>query len=306
MATTIRVKDLDIIYLSYDEPNCEENWADLQNKWPKAQRVHGVKGSDAAHKACAELAETDRFITVDGDNKIRERFLNTEWTFDDTWNVKDSVLSFPAQNAVNGLQYGNGGIKIWPKHVVLNMRTHEAADDAHGQAGTDFCWVLDYVLMPGVWSDVHMNSTPAQAWRAGFREGVKLGLADGVQIKDATEWRRRQVKNNFDRLCSWLQVGMDTKNGVYAILGARMGLHRTVLTDWDASAVQDFDNLDYIYEKEVSTIENPLKRIQELGTELMTNLKMPIGADPLNSLQSQWFKTVFTNPQRTEPKRLKG
>ena len=263
MATTIRVKDLDIIYLSYDEPNCEENWADLQSKWPKAQRVHGVKGSDAAHKACAELAETDRFITVDGDNKIRERFLNTEWTFDDTWDVKDSILSFPAQNAVNGLQYGNGGIKIWPKHVVVNMRTHEAADDAHGQAGTDFCWVLDYVLMPGVWSDVHMNSTPAQAWRAGFREGVKLGLVDGVQVKDTTEWRRRQVKNNFDRLCSWLQVGMDAKNGVYAILGARMGLHRTVLTDWDASAVQDFDNLDYIYEKEVSTIENTLKRIQE-------------------------------------------
>ena len=306
MATTIRVKDLDIIYLSYDEPNCEENWRDLQAKWPKAQRVHGVKGSDAAHKACAELAQTDRFITVDGDNKIRERFLNTEWRFDESWDVADSVLSFPAQNAVNGLQYGNGGIKIWPKHVVLNMRTHEAADDAQGQAGTDFCWVLDYVLMPGVWSDVHMNSTPAQAWRAGFREGVKLGLVDGVQIKDTNEWRQRQVKNNYDRLCSWLQVGMDAKNGVYAILGARMGLHRTVLRDWDASAVQDFDNLDYIYEQEVLSLENPLKKIQELGTHLISQLKMPIGADPLNTLQSQWFKTVFTNPQRTEPRRLKG
>ena len=36
---------------------------------PWAKRVHGVEGSDAAHKACANLSETDRFITVDGDNR---------------------------------------------------------------------------------------------------------------------------------------------------------------------------------------------------------------------------------------------
>jgi hypothetical protein len=306
MPTTIKIKDLDIVYLSYDEPNCEENWADLQSKCPRAQRVHGVKGSDAAHKACAELAQTSRFITVDGDNKIRERFLNSEWQFDDTWDITDSVLSFPAENAVNGLQYGNGGIKVWPKHVVLNMRTHEAADDSHSDAGTDFCWVLDYVLMPGVWSDVHMNSTPAQAWRAGFREGVKLGLVEGLQVRDVVDWRQGQVKNNYDRLCTWLQVGMDAKNGFYAILGARMGLHRTVLTDWDASAVQDFDNLDYIWEKEVEGKENLVVYCQELGTVLAKSLALPIDAVPLNPAQSNWFKTVFTNPTRTQPKRLKG
>ena len=306
MATTIRVRDLDIVYLSYDEPNCEENWRDLQAKWPRAQRVHGVKGSDAAHKACAELAQTDRFITVDGDNKIRERFLNTEWTFDDTWNITDSVLSFPAENAVNGLTYGNGGIKIWPKHVVLNMRTHEAADDAHGMAGTDFCWVLDYVLMPGVWSDVHINATAAQAWRAGFREGVKLGLVEGVKVTDPLKWRTAQVKNNFDRLCVWTQVGLDKPFGLYTIYGARMGLHKTVCTDWDASQVQDFDYLNYLWESTVEPVENVLNEVQYLGTKLRDQLKMPIDPLPLNSYQSQWFKTVFTNPSRSEPRRLKG
>ena len=54
------VTELDIFYISYDEPNCEENWADLQRKIPWAKRVHGVEGSDAAHKACAERAETER------------------------------------------------------------------------------------------------------------------------------------------------------------------------------------------------------------------------------------------------------
>ena len=63
MNKKFRVTDYDIIYLSYDEPNAEENYADLCSKIPWAKRVHGVEGSDAAHKACAELSETDRFIT---------------------------------------------------------------------------------------------------------------------------------------------------------------------------------------------------------------------------------------------------
>ena len=72
----LKIAELDIIYLSYDEPNAEKNYADLLTKVPWAKRVHGVEGSDAAHKACAELSETDRFVTVDGDNTIRQDFIN--------------------------------------------------------------------------------------------------------------------------------------------------------------------------------------------------------------------------------------
>ena len=59
----MKIIDYDIIYLSYDEPNAEKNYADLLSKVPWAKRIHGIKGSDAAHKACANLSETDRFIT---------------------------------------------------------------------------------------------------------------------------------------------------------------------------------------------------------------------------------------------------
>lgn len=307
MTTTIKIKDLDIIYLSYDEPNCEENWMNLQRLWPQAQRVHGVKGSDAAHKECAKLAQTDRFCTVDGDNIVREYFPYREYTFDHTWDISNSVLSFPAVNVVNGLKYGNGGIKVWPKHVVMNMRTHEAAKDSKGEAGVDFCWTLDYVLMPDVMSDVHMNATPAQAWRAGFREGVKLSLVDGVQFEgSAVVWKSKIARSNFDRLCMWLQTGLDAENGFYSILGARMGVYRTMLTDWDASQVQDFDRLDYIYQTEVENNGKQEVFMQELGKELVAKLRMPISAEPLNPYQSQWIKTVFANPTRTEPKRLRG
>ena len=79
----VKIAELDIIYLSYDEPNAEKNYADLLSKVPWAKRVHGVEGSDAAHKACAKLSETDRFVTVDGDNTIRQDFINQVLDFDE-------------------------------------------------------------------------------------------------------------------------------------------------------------------------------------------------------------------------------
>ncbi len=81
MSQKIKVVDYDIIYLSYDEPNAEKNYADLCKKIPWAKRIHGVKGSDAAHKACANISDTERFITIDGDNIINPEFLTKQQTY---------------------------------------------------------------------------------------------------------------------------------------------------------------------------------------------------------------------------------
>ena len=155
--------DYDIIYLSYDEPNAEKNYADLCKIVPWAKRVHGVDGSDAAHKACAELSETDRFITVDGDNRIREDFLNQEIDFDEHADLQSTVISWCGRNEINGLMYGNGGLKCWPKQYVLNMRTHENADPNNAHAQVDFCWDAKYIQMNSCYSDVYNNETPGQA-----------------------------------------------------------------------------------------------------------------------------------------------
>ena len=72
------IAELDVIYLSYDEPQCEEFWADLLNKVPWAKRVHGVDGSDNAHRAAGESSETERFILVDGDNTVDPNFFNQQ------------------------------------------------------------------------------------------------------------------------------------------------------------------------------------------------------------------------------------
>jgi hypothetical protein len=301
--TTFTVTDIDIVYLSYDEPNAEANWAHLRNICPWAQRVHGIKGSDRAHKACADITEGTHMITVDGDNQINPKFFNQTWSFDSSWNVDSSVLSFSSLNVINGLTYGNGGIKLWPRHVVHAMQTHEAVSS--GSAAVDFCWHLDYVLMPGIWSTSLINHTPHQAWRAGFREGVKMALVNGQLIKNPAEWRSSMAKVNWDRLTVWLQVGLDQHNAAWAIMGARQGLHRAMLTDWDHSQVQSFDHLDHIWHEEVRDLADPQGYIRDLGVELRNRLGMAIEPEPLTPAQSKWFKSVFHQPERVEPRRLR-
>lgn len=302
--TIFTVQDIDIVYLSYDEPNCESNWQHLQAICPRALRVHGIKGSDAAHKACAAITEGTHMITVDGDNRIDPKFLAETWSFDHTWDLDSSVLSFSSVNVINGLCYGNGGIKIWPRQVVQEMQTHEAVTS--GTASVDFCWHLDYVLMPGIYSTSVINHTEYQAWRAGFREGVKMALVNGLLIPDPKQWRSSIARVNMDRLTVWLQVGMDQHNGDWAILGARQGLHRAMLTDWDHTQVQSFDHLDRIWQDEVQDLADPRGHMRDLGLELRNRLALAIEPQPLSPAQSLWFKSVFHQPARTEPRRLRS
>jgi nicotinamide riboside kinase len=70
MTKQFKILEHDVVFLSYDEPNAEKNYADLLTKCPWAKRVHGVEGSDSAHKACAELAQTERVIIIDADNIV--------------------------------------------------------------------------------------------------------------------------------------------------------------------------------------------------------------------------------------------
>ena len=293
-----RVLDHDIIYLSYDEPNAEQNYADLCSKIPWAKRVHGVEGSDAAHKACAELIETERFITIDGDNIIDKKFLAKEFDLDEHKELKNCVISWTAENNINGLMYGNGGIKCWPKEYVLNMRTHENADDNNPHAQVDFCWDIEYIQMNSCYSKIMNNATPQQAWRAGFREGVKMALDRGMRVT-VEDFHKNHWKN-LHRLYVWLMIGADVENGEWAIYGAREGLYKTMCTDWNFINVRDFEYLNNYWntELEVFNGKDLSGRIEDLGYKLIEELDLPIAATPLNGNQSQFFKTVYQNPSR--------
>ena len=55
--------------------------------------MHGVKGSDAAHKACAALSDTEYFVTVDADNIVDPAFLEIEVDIDAMANTTDTGAS---------------------------------------------------------------------------------------------------------------------------------------------------------------------------------------------------------------------
>lgn len=288
----LNLAEIDCIFLSYDEPNAEKNWADLLNKAPWAKRVDGVKGSDAAHKACARLSETDHFVTVDADNIVDPAFFNLSFDTDKLPKKEHTQMSWAGRNMINGLVYGNGGLKCWTKDYVLNMRTHEDAEDNTNQV--DFCWQDNYVQMADCYSSTYNNASPLQAWRAGFREGVKMTLNRGVK-QDLFDPKQQLGKRNYRRLLMWCSVGADVENGAWAILGARQGAYKTNCTDWDYTSVRDFDYLNSLFDEWKDC--DPLYTAIRFGDELRSKINLPI-AD-LDATQSKFFKEVWINPPRT-------
>lgn len=268
------------VFLSYDEPNCEINYQHLLKLNPNALRVHGIKGSDKAHKACAKLAQTNNIIIIDGDNFVKPDFYTTTIILPDTINLNNSILSYSGNNSINGTRYGNGGIKVWPVYIISDMKTHEASE---GKNQIDFD-THSYIELNTVGSDVHIHHTPMQAFRAGFREGVKLCLEDDLPAN----WERMD-KYNFDRLWMWMHVGMDVNNGIYAIYGARLGAYLTLYENFDYLQIRDFDYLNNLF------ISINLKDIDLLGDKLSHRLITNV----LSVEDSKRIRDNYINPKRS-------
>ena len=292
--SNIKIAEQDIIFLSYDEPNCEKNYVDLVQKVPWAKRVHGVEGSDAAHKACAELSETKHFVTVDGDTIINQKFLDVVLELEELGVDDDHQFSWCGKVNINGLMYGNGSLKMWTKDFVKNMRTHENTD-GNDDTMIEFCYFDNYYQLNDNYSESIINSTKAQAFRAGFREGVKMSLNRGAKVTNLAEdvwWQ------NYHRLLIWMNVGTDVDNGIWAIYGAREGC-KLALTDWDISQTRDFTILNKMWDEKYSKVtkDEIYHNVGELGWRLK-ELGLPLGEQPLTAEQSKFFKTVYINTDR--------
>jgi hypothetical protein len=279
----VDIADLDCIYLSYDEPQKEEFWVKIRNMIPWAKRVDGVKGSDAAHKATAEASDTERFVLIDGDNLPDEKFFNLTLELNDD-QYEQAVFRWRARNHINGLMYGNGGLSCWTREFVRNMRTHEATD-GRTETEVEFCFDPLYWAMHDCYSTTYPNGSAKHAWRAGFREGVKMCLNKGSKPTVA-EFKDRVHQRNLDHLTIWHNVGADVDYGLWAIAGARMGTYMTMLTDWDHRLVQSFDALEQLWS--TVTEQDPEILANRVAEELSTQLDLPM----MNVFaeQSRFFK----------------
>ena len=284
---SIDIADLDCIYLTYDEPQREEFWVRIKNMIPWAVRVDGVKGSDAAHKAAAAASTTERFVLIDGDNMPDESFFNLTLHFpDEIW--ESAVFRWRARNHVNGLMYGNGGLSSWTQTFVRNMRTHEASDGSV-ENDVEFCFYPSYWAMHDCHSTTYPNGSAFHAWRAGFREGVKMCLNRGARPTSA-EFKQRVHQRNLDNLTIWHNVGRDVEHGIWAIVGSRMGTYMTMITpQWDYRVVKDFVELERLWD----TVKDhePETVAGRVAEDLVLQLDLPITM--MDKQTSAFFKQHY-------------
>jgi hypothetical protein len=289
----IDIADLDVVFLTFDEPKKEEYWAIIRNMVPWAQRVDGVRGSDAAHKAAAAASATERFILIDGDNMPDAKFFNQTLEFA-TADYDSAVFRWRARNAINGLMYGNGGLSSWTKTFVNRMRTHEATD-GRTETQVEFCFDPLYWAMHDCYSTTYPNGSAFHAWRAGFREGVKMCLNRGAKPTLA-EFKEQVHQRNLDHLTIWHNIGADVDHGYWSMAGARMGTYMTMLTNWDHTQVQDFDALAELW----TTVESSDPRLLagRVAEDLDQQLDLPMAA--LEAEQSKFFKHHYRSNWHNE------
>jgi len=184
----------DIVFISYDEINADANYARLKERFPLAKRVHGVDGIHNAHIAAAKKAFTKMFWVVDADAIILDDF---NFDYEVTkWDL-DVVHVWRSRNPVNGLEYGYGGVKLFPKILTINMRTDTV--DMTTTISSKF------KAMPTVSNITAFNTDAFTTWRSAFRECCKLVLINNEE--------------SLVRLDRWCTIGSDLN----AINGAKAG-----------------------------------------------------------------------------------
>ena len=202
----------DIFFISYQEPNADSNFAILQDRFPIAQRVHGIKGIHQAHKEAAKKALTKMFWVVDGDAIVEEDF-----NFDYEVPQKDmnAVHVWKSRNPVNNLVYGYGGVKLLPRDLTLNMSI----------GTTDMTTSISdrFRPMEQISNVSAFNTTSFNTWKSAFRECVKLSSKVIDRQEDAeTEarldaWCKSDDPMAVDGAIAGRKYGTENKNNKEAI-----------------------------------------------------------------------------------------
>jgi hypothetical protein len=140
------------------------------------------------------------FYVIDADAILEPDF---EFDFEPEWHQQDHIFVWRARNPVNGLIYGNGGVKLFPTKIIRE------ADD----------WLIDFTTsvagkfkpMPQVSNTNGFNYSPFSTYKSAFRECTKLASKIIHNQKD---------EETETRLHIWCTVGADKQYGKDAIRGA--------------------------------------------------------------------------------------
>jgi len=219
----------DIVFISYNEPNAEENYNNLKQKFPTAKRVNGVQGIHQAHIAAAKKCFTKMFWVVDGDAAIEDSF-----NFDHTVDEYDleTVHVWRSINPINDLVYGYGGVKLLPKKLTVNM------DLSKPDMTTSISKF--FKAMPEISNTTVFNTDPFNTWKSAFRECAKLSS----KIID-----RQKSEETEKRLHVWQTVGEERPFGEWAIKGATAGAAYGTASRCNLEALKKINDFDWLKEK---------------------------------------------------------
>ena len=219
----------DIVFISYQESNADENYAALKQRFPLVKRVHGIKGIHQAHIEAAKRCFTKMFWVVDADAQIVDDFdfnyVVPQWDL-------DTVHVWKSQNPINDLVYGYGGVKLLPKNLTANM---DMSKPDMTTSITD-----KFKAMPEISNVTAFNTDPFSTWRSAFRECVKLSS----KIID------RQIDNETEqRLNAWCTLGRDRAFGEHAIRGAITGREYGTKNQNNLEALKLINDFDWLKNK---------------------------------------------------------
>ena len=118
-------------------------------------------------------------------------------------------------------------------------------------------------------------------------------------------------KENRERLWVWCNVGADTKNGLWAIYGARLGFKMNAIDKFDYSLINSYDWIGEFWREQVlkpflvdkskafqfsMNPEELYKETKNLGRLL--NEAFALNMAFYNAVDSKAFKEKFKNPPR--------
>jgi len=210
----------DIVFISYQESNADENYALLKARFPMAKRVHGVKGIHQAHIKAAKKCFTKMFWVVDADAQVLNTF---NFDYEVPEHQLDHVHVWRSQNPINNLVYGYGGIKLFPRKLTIDMDTNKP----------DMTTSISpyFIAVEEVANITAFNTGEFETWKSAFRECAKLASkAIDRQNEDETN----------ERLKTWTTIA-DGKFGEYALRGANAGYDFGISNSNDIRLINDFD-----------------------------------------------------------------
>ena len=219
----------DVVFISYNEANAEENYLRLLDKCPRAKRVHGVKGIHNAHIKAATLCDTDMIWVVDGDAVIENDF-----NFDlvmSSYDI-DCVHVWRSRNPINNLEYGNGGVKLLPRQLTFNMDTNTS--DMTTSISKKF------KAMNTVSNVNSFNTDEFTTWRSAFRECCKLS---------SRTIERQFEEETQQRLDIWCTTGHDAQFGEHAIAGAKAGRQYGLENKNNPEELRKINDFEWLKEK---------------------------------------------------------